>query len=178
MTEKKDFKPDKEIISKIQSDDENTNLAVIELMRTSGRKEYIPYLIDLAGSTNYETVYSEVFKLLDELKSKDSVVPLISAIQNNKYKKIRKKLVESCWQNGLNYSQHLSVFTELLLYETDEISFEAFTVIENMEYMPQDSILKEEIEKLKSHLTGKDSPRQYFIKETISILNQVLNQKD
>ncbi|NQU87166.1 MAG: hypothetical protein HQ541_15530 [Mariniphaga sp.] len=178
MEKNKSFKVNNEIIRQLQSDDEKINLTVIDKMRSSGKIGYIPYLIELANSTNFDTVHSSVFNLLNELKEKGATNYLCEAIRDNQFKTIRKKLVEACWQNGLNFAQHLSLFTDLLIHESDEISFEAFTVIENMEYMPQNSILENEIEKLKSHLTGTDDPRQYFIKEAIITITKVLNQKN
>jgi hypothetical protein len=174
MEDNKSFKPDKEILGKIQSDDENTNLSIIEKLRINGKAGYLPYLIGLANSTNYPSVNMAVFGLLNELKNKDAIPFLVEAIGDKKNKPFLKKLVESCWENGLNYSQYLPVFTDLLIFENDEISFEAFTVIENLEYMPDDAILQKEIRKLEGHLDSVNESRKYFLNEAIKIISAVI----
>jgi hypothetical protein len=98
----------------------------------------------------------------------------MEAIANGKNQRILRDLIESCWQNGLNYSQYLSIFTSLLSHGSDEIAFEAFTVIENLEYMPSDQVINEEIVHLEHHLGEATETRKYFINEAISILKNAL----
>lgn len=173
MEQKKVFKPDKEILRQIQLDNETINLSVINRLRVAGRVEYLPYLITLARTTSYETVGSAVFKLLDDLKVKKAVPYLIEAIRDEKDKAILQKLVEACWQNGLSYEQYLPVFTDLLIHESDEISLEAFTVIENMQYKPDTLIVSKEIEKIRKYLPGAEERRKYFLNEAIKILYEI-----
>jgi hypothetical protein len=174
MEENKSFKPDKEILGKIQSEEENNNLSIIEKLRINGKAGYLPYLINLANITQHSSVKAAIFGLLNELKNKDAIPFLVEAIGDKKNKSILKKLVESCWENGLNYSQYLPVFIDLLIFENDEISFEAFTVIENLEYMPDDTILRKEIRKLEGHLDSVNETRKYFLNEAIKIISAVI----
>lgn len=174
MEEKKPFKPDPEIIGMLESGNEGLNLAVVERLRESGKAGYLPLLISLAKSTAHPMVRKSVFALLNELKSKDSIPFLMEAVTDEANQTILRELIESCWQNGLNYSQYLPVFTGLLSHGSDEIAFEAFTVIENLEYLPSDQIIKEEILHLQHHLDGASETRRYFINEAIGILKNTL----
>jgi hypothetical protein len=168
----KTFKPDKEVISQIESGDESKNLAVIEKLRSSGKAGYIPYLIDLAGTTPHPAVSLAVFSLLNDLKDKSAAPFVIESISDGKHKPILKKLVESCWQNRLDYSRFLPVFIDLLLAESEEISFEAFTVIENMAFSPDEDTLKKEVGKIENLMETASENRRYFLSETIKILTQ------
>lgn len=146
-------------------------------MRSEGKSGYLPYLFELATTTTKSgQVKNEVFKLLNDLKDNDATFFLAKAIDDDKYSSIRKELVEACWQNGLNYSGYLPLFTKLVIHGTDEVSFEAFTVIDNMKYMPGNSILEEEIKKIKKHIADAHGTRNYFLNETIGILSNALNQ--
>ena len=170
------FKPDKGIITKLQSRNEAVNLMVLEEMSALGRVEYLPHIINLAVETKFEAVKNAVFNLLNQIKDNGAVSFLAEAIVDEKNRPVKKHLIEACWQNGLNYAQYLPLFTGILIHDSDENSFEAFTVIENLDYMPGDSIIKDEIKKIQSHMNSCGSTRQYFLTEAIKILEGVLNQ--
>lgn len=178
MKENTKFKPDTIIISQLQSTIEAKNLETIEKLTSAGRVEYLPYLINLAGTTESDSVRAAIYTLLNQLKDKRAVTYLADAISDKKLNSVRKKLVEACWQNGLNFAPFLPLFIDLLIHETDEIAFEAFTLIENMEYMPGDSVLKAEIQKLQLHIDSAGNTRQYFLREAIQILSAVLTQEN
>jgi len=175
MAEDKKFKPDKTILSRIQSHDEAVNLAVIDQLRNVGKAGYLPYLVRLARLTPHQTVHVAVFRLLNDLKNQSAAPFIADAIRDETNRPILKKLVESCWQNRLDFSQHLHLFTDLLIHETDEISFEAFTVIENMETMPGDTALKKEVGRLEKHLGPAGETRKYFIREAIKAISSVMD---
>ncbi|MDP3434327.1 MAG: hypothetical protein Q8T04_15375, partial [Bacteroidota bacterium] len=82
------------------------------------------------------------------LKDKDSVPLLIEAIQNQKYAPELKLLVSGCWENGLNYTNYLSLFVDLLIRQDFPVAFEAYTVITNMETTIDQAKIDTEIEKL------------------------------
>jgi hypothetical protein len=173
MEGNKTFKPNAEILGQIGSGDENTNLLVIEKLRVKGKAGYLPYLIMLARTTKHPNVSRAVFNLLDDIKDKHAIPYIIEAIHDEKNKYILKNLVESCWQNGMDFSQFLPVFTELIVGGSDEVSFEAFTVVENMELLPSEEIIKEEVIKLENSLESANDSRSYFLKEAIKILTVI-----
>jgi|WetSurMetagenome_2_1015567.scaffolds.fasta_scaffold111143_1 hypothetical protein len=173
MEGNKTFKPDQEILGQLESDDENTNLLVIEKLRIKGKSGYLPYLIMLARTTNHSTVRHAIFNLLDDIKDKGAIPFIIEAIRDEKNKYILKNLVESCWQNGLDFSQFLPIFTDLLIGGSEEVSFEAFTVVENMELLPGEEIIRKEVLKIENHMEVASEARKYFLKEAIKILTLV-----
>ena len=59
-----------------------------------------------------------------------------------------KRLLTACWQNGLDFSTFLPVFIDLIIHEDWEIAFEAFTVIDNLEFLPSHEIIKISVGKI------------------------------
>jgi len=163
---------EKELIRLLQSGNESQNLSAIVEIKESGKPAILPVLIELANSTGHDSVRNEIFGLLGQLKSNESVSFLVEAIRDDKFLPIRKKLVETCWQNGLDYSSFLSDFIGLVINGTDEISFEAFTVIDNLEYLPSEEIINNLVVRLESELPGVGETRRYFLQETIKIITQ------
>ncbi|NOY96429.1 MAG: HEAT repeat domain-containing protein [Chlorobi bacterium] len=158
------------IINGLRSDKEQENFSAIHKLRDSGKPEYIPHIIDLLCHTRHSTIKAEIYKLLSELKQNASVPYLIEAILDDKNTPVRRGIIETCWQNGLKYAQYLPVFIDLIISEDDQVAFEAFTVIENMEYIPEKEIVAEQIEKANQHLGEVSETKQYFLNEIIKFL--------
>ncbi len=178
MGESKKFTPDKEIIKQLQSGNEKTILSVVENLMSSGKAGYLPYLIELAHATRFDNVKSQIFRLLNQLKHKKAATYLADAIRNEQYLSIRKELVEACWQNGLDYTRYFSLFTDLMIHESEEISFEAFTVIENMGHMPENNLIRKETAKIKSHLHETKGRKRYVLDETLNMMENFLTHED
>ena len=55
-------------------------------------------------------------------------------------------LIAACWETGLDFSKDYLVFIELIGHENFLVSFEAFTVIQEMEAEIDESYLKTALE--------------------------------
>lgn len=142
----------------------------IEKISNEGNRLYLPLLFDLLNSLPEQEVETEIMKLLGAVKDKESVNSFMRAIEDEKYKSIRKKLISACWQNGLDFSNFTPVFIDLIISEDWEVAFEAFTVIDNLEYMPGveiQSISKQKIEAVLPSATGQ---LKYFLTEILAKL--------
>ena len=117
-------------------------LATVESLREKGNKEYLPMLFDILISAPEAEVQNAILKLLGTVKDKETIPIFIEVLQNEKYKSIRKEIITTCWQNGLDFSMYMSVFVDLVITESWEIAFEAFTVIENLEHFPPEEEYK------------------------------------
>lgn len=93
------------------------------------------------------------------------------AIENDKYKSIRKEILTACWQNGLDFSAFLPVFIDFIIREDWEIAFEAFTVIDNLEYLPGAEIIIISIAKINEALPTATNQNKYFLNEILVKLN-------
>jgi HEAT repeat protein len=148
MTEFQQGKIQPAIIAKLNSGNESEILHAIDKIRVSGKPEYLPYLMPLLNKTSPVIVKDMALELLGDLKDPKAIPYLIDAINNEDLILCRKELVACCWQNGLDFSIQLPFFVDLVINNEFEIAFEAFTVIENLEFFPSEEIRLSEIHKI------------------------------
>jgi hypothetical protein len=142
-------------------------ISALEAIQKKGNKLYIPILFDLLNSSPEPEISAEIKNLLGTVKDKESVNSFLRAIEDDKYKSIRKEILTACWQNGLDFSTFLPVFIDLIINEEWEIAFEAFTIIDNLEYLPSQEIVKISVEKIMKVLPFANEQNKYFLNEIL-----------
>lgn len=160
-------KIDEQIKKNLFSANTEVVISAIESIQRKGNKLYLPILFDLLNSSPEPEIESEIKNLLGTVKDKESVNSFLRAIEDDKYKPIRKELLTACWQNGLDFSTFLPVFIDLIIHEDWETAFEAFTVIDNLEYLPSQEIIKISIDKINKALPFTNEQNKYFLKEIL-----------
>ena len=142
----------------------------IEKISNEGNRFYLPLLFDLLNTSPEHDVEVEITKLLGSVKDKESVNSFMRAIENEKYNAIRKTLISSCWQNGLDFSNFMPVFIDLIINDEWEVAFEAFTLIDNLEYLPDEDILSVSKQKIEDELPSATGQIKYFLTEILAKL--------
>lgn len=170
MNVSKKTKTDPSVVASLNSGKEELVLQTIKILHDSGNPLYIPYLTNLLGDTGFETVRESIYSLLGELKNKESVTYLVEAIRNNDLAPFRQQLVASCWQNGLDFSAYLLFFTDLVISEPWEIGFEAFTVIENLEHLPEREVIEAAVSKINIALPTSADKKEYLLNGLLTLL--------
>ncbi len=160
-------KIDSVIRDRLFSADPEVVLAAIESLKEKGNSEYLPILFELLLAGAETEVRTSILKLLGTVKDKETIPVFVAALQNTKFKSIRKEMITACWQNGLDFSAHMAVFADLVIEETWEVAFEAFTVIENLEHFPPEEELKNIRLKIAGALKTADAQKQYFLEEIL-----------
>lgn len=145
-------------------------ISAIELIKAKGNKLYIPMLFDLLNSSPEPEIETEIKNLLGTVKDKTAVNSFMRAIEDEKYRAIRKIILTACWQNGLDYSTFLPVFIDLVIQEDWETAFEAFTVIDNLEFLPGAEIINFSIKKINDALPNVPEQQKYFLNEILAKL--------
>lgn len=150
----------------------NTKVAIsaINSVKEKGNKLYIPILFDLLNSNPGKEVEDEIIKLLATIKDKETITNFIQAIENKKYRPILKSILAVCWQNGLDFSESLPLFVDKIINEDWEIAFEAFTIIDNLEFLPSQEIINKTIIKTEAALENTNGQKDYLLQE---ILNKI-----
>jgi hypothetical protein len=161
-------KTEQKLRNELFSPDPEKVLLAINKIREVGNREILPALFDLLLSNPAKEVESEIEAVLGTVKDKNTVALFTGALGNPKYKSITKILLVACWQNGLDFSPFLPVFVDLVITEEWEIAFEAFTVIENMEFLPEDKIITEAEVKINKALPNATGQKEYFLKEILA----------
>jgi hypothetical protein len=145
-------------------------ISALEAIQRKGNKLYLPMIFDLLNSSPEPEIGTEIKNLLGTVKDKESVNSFLRAIEDDKYKHIRKELLTACWQNGLDFSTFLPVFIDLIIHEDWETAFEAFTVIDNLEFLPGPEIIKISVGKITKALPSANDQNKYFLNEILAKL--------
>ncbi len=167
ISKMKQEKIDEQIKKNLFSTNASDVILAIETIERKGNKLYLPMLFDLLNSFPEPEIETEIKNLLCTIKDKESVNSYVRAIEDDKYKPIRKLILTACWQNGLDFSTFLPVFIDLIINEDWEIAFEAFTVIDNLEFLPNAEIIKISVDKINHALPNVNEQNRYFLNEIL-----------
>jgi hypothetical protein len=157
MTTENSKKLNPNTIRILQSEDTLLVKGAIEELRENGNAGYLPVLIELLHTTSDDGIKKSIINLLSELKHHEAIPLLIGAIQDKQYANELSFIVSACWENGLDYSEYLSVFVDLVLGKDFRVAFEAYTVITNMTGKIPNAVLEAESRKIKETLRNTDN---------------------
>jgi hypothetical protein len=161
------------IISGLKSTDSKVVTNSIKQLREEGKPEDIQILLDVMVSKSEPEIQSSIHNFLADLKNQKAGQFIVDAIQNQKYSAIRKQLISICWESSVKFSNHISVFVDLLIESDFETAFEAFTVIENL----TDKISEEgkliEMAKLKDAISNVSADKKGMLHEAMHIIEQL-----
>lgn len=163
----KQEKIDEQIKKNLFSANTSVVVSAIETIERKGNKLYLPLVFDLLNSFPETEVETEIKNLLGTVKDKEVVNSFMRAIEDDKYKAIRKSILTACWQNGLDFSTFLPVFIDVIINEEWETAFEAFTVIDNFEFLPGAEIIKISVDKINLALPNLQEQKRYFLNEIL-----------
>ena len=163
-------KADTNTINRLHSGNPATALKVIDELRESGNAAYIPYLVELLHVTDNIEIKQNISKLFAELKHRDAVPLLIDAIKNEKYTGERGRLVSACWENGLDYSDNLPLFVDMVINNELVVAFEAYTVITNMSGRIPAAVIERENRKIKEAMIQADEQKKELLHDLMHFL--------
>lgn len=146
----------KDIEAQLQAKETKEILETLKDIRQTGHAYILPLIFKLINTNPNQQIHEEVFQMLGQVKEQDCVNYLVEEIKSGNSKHNITRLIATCWQSGLDYSQFLDVFVQQFVHEDYVTAIEAFTVIE--EWMHNAS--QEHIEKCIS-----------LLKEQISIIS-------
>ena len=162
-----------QILANLKSSDPEFVLETIENIRESGNPLILEGLCDLLHETPFHEIKKSILNLLSELKNKESIPHLIAAIKNKKYKNEQIDLIACCWQNGLSYNEYLPFFVDLVIHEEFLVSFEAFTVIENLYGQIEEETIEDEIIKINIALRNATDEKAYLLNGLLSLIRDI-----
>ena len=153
------------------SADTKTVIAAINQIKQKGNKLYLPILFDLLNAKPETEIETEIKSLLETVKDKAAVSFFMLAFADEKYRPIWKTVLATCWQNGLDFSDYSVTFVQLIIQEEWEIAFEAFTIIDNFEFLPEQKILTECKNLISNAMENADEQKKYFLQEILTKFN-------
>lgn len=99
-------------------------------IRKTGKPNIIPLVASLLEKHDGDGIEKIVLEILSQLKDKECVPYVIESVKKKNSDLIKKKLIMTCWQSGLDYSEYIVIFAQEFLKGSYETAIEAFTVIE------------------------------------------------
>jgi hypothetical protein len=159
-----------DLLKNLQSANLLKVIGTLEELRISGKVTDIPVLIELLHGSQNPEIKMKVTGLLANLKERDAIPVIMEAIQNQKYAPELKELVASCWGNGLDYSNYLSIFTGLLIESDFLVAFEAYTVITNMTTQVEQAKIDIEIARLENAMVASSEQKKPLLLDVIDFL--------
>lgn len=161
------------ILKGLQSADSLKVIATLEELRVSGKVSDIPVLIELLHLTQNPEIKTRITNLFANLKESDAIPLIIDAIQNQKYAPELKELISSCWGNGLDYSNYLSLFIDLLIASDFLVAFEAYTVIMNTTATIDQAKIDMEIDRLEQAFHTTTDQKKALMLDVIDFLPSI-----
>ena len=119
-----------EIASKLQSKNTTTILDTLKELRHTGSPKHIPLIIALINEKTLPEIREAVHRFIGDLKNQEVVPILVGEIEKRDLGEDLTRMLADCWGSGLNFSNHIPVFTEIFIEGNYQTSLEAFTIIE------------------------------------------------
>ena len=163
----------KNILEGLQSADSLKVIETLEELRVSGKVTDIPLLIELLHLSSDSEIKAKITDLFANLKESDAIPLIVEAIQNQKYAPELKELVASCWENGLDYSNYLTLFVDLLIDSEFLVAFEAYTVIVNMTAKIDQVKIDVEIDRLEEAMKIATDQKKALMLDVIDFLPSI-----
>lgn len=121
------------------------------------------------NSTNY-SVRELIKEFMNDIRNQASCIEVIEEIKKNYKAETLQMLASSCWQSGLDYSDHCEEFAGLFLAGDYMTALECFTVIEaSVQKIPgkkKEAIIK----KIREAMPGVTGEKTALAIELISVL--------
>lgn len=122
----------KDALSKLKTGKSEVIISGINDLRESGNLDHISPVIEVLKHCPIEEVHNEVMHFLFDLKNPEAIRIIINYINDPDYAEFQRLLVSACWEANIDCSSYLNYFVDLAIVSDYVISFEALTVIENM----------------------------------------------
>jgi hypothetical protein len=132
----------------------------------------VSLLADFYDKTKDEGLKLLVLEFFNDMKERScraEVIESIAAVSNPASKAM---LVSSCWQSGLDYSDHAVALAGIFILSDYITSLECFTVLETCSGLISSTDKSVIITRLKDEIDTYDTVKQQLARELIAILRE------
>jgi hypothetical protein len=124
---------------------------------------------DNTEDEDIKLIIKDFFNDMKELSGRSEVIEAISSVKQPSSKAM---LACSCWQSGLDYSDHAIALAEQFMAGDYLISLECFTVLDTCSRMINEADRSAIIERLEDASSKYDTAKQQLTLELINILKE------
>jgi len=133
-----------------------------------GAISLLAHFYDKTGDEGIKLLITAFFNDMKERSCRAAVIESIDSVSKPASKAM---LASSCWQSGLDYSDHAIALAEIFIKSDYMTSLECFTVLETCSGMISDTDKSEIIGRLRNETDSYDTVKQLLAKELITVLN-------
>lgn len=163
-----------QIMIDLGSDNEDTVLKAVKKTRSKGTEQIIPTLFKTFTETGSERVKKEITELLSELKSSQVVEALIDQLSLED-ESGRRLALTAIWSSGLDANDFVDEIVQAAIRGSFMESFEALTIIENLEPPFEEEVILNSQLMLKQYFTEERTTEKDDVLRTITALINNIN---
>jgi hypothetical protein len=161
------------LLSGLNSPDENVVAETLQQMRVKGNVNLLPAVFNLFFSRRMENINEELISFINDIKNPEAVPLFMDAVKTFHGNQGYSDLISACWQCGLDFSEYIDQFIELVMEEDYYTSVEAFSVIEENVTNLSSQQRTSRIEFIRSKLELLSPEKKLLLNELISLLSNV-----
>jgi hypothetical protein len=120
----------------LSTDDAQVLTALTRIEQEGDAKAIRPLLTALAR-TSAPAVQQRISNLLFQVKADDAVQELLAALEEPALLDVRRTVLATFWNAGLDVREHLDRFITLAIEGDAQECFECLTIVENQEIWPE-----------------------------------------
>ncbi|QZT37116.1 HEAT repeat domain-containing protein [Halosquirtibacter xylanolyticus] len=162
-----------EVVALLQSGHQERISETIAMLREHGDSSSLPEVIQVLNDTQDPFVVKSILGLLADVKRTDAIPYIIDGIKHAPNAELQRNLVSICWENGMDFCSHISLFVDLVLKRDFLVAFEAFTVIENMEGVVDDAEKQRLVSLIESQLVDVSPEKEGLLLDLIQIIPNI-----
>lgn len=152
----------------------NEILSTLNEIKQNGKANILPLLFETLLRNDDKEVHDEIFKILGQLKDKESVRYIMEEINSEHSTPYIESLLTTCWQSGLDYSAHIELFAKQFIVGSYQASIEAFTVIEEWIHNSSDETKNRCLELLRQSVADINEQKKPLYVELIKLVESYL----
>lgn len=119
-------------LQKLENETDDQIQSTLHYYRENGDIELLPNVLELLASDRSDMVKETIIELCGDIKTQEAANIAFDYMAQTKNANIRKALLSSLWQAGIDISDRAEKIVEIMLACTDfETTFDAFTLLEN-----------------------------------------------
>ncbi len=157
----------------LSEDDAQVLTALARVEEQGDARAIRPLLTALARSRDAK-VQQRITDMLYQIKVKDAVPELMAALDEPTLLDVRRTVLATFWNAGLDVRDHLERFLDLALEGDAEECFECLTVIENQEIWPEKAARLGLAKARKAATAETDAYKAAMLNDLVAVLEERL----
>ncbi len=159
----------------LYSADKKSIKEALNVLRDNGNVRILSDILKIYKAYKGTELGSIIYNFLVDLKSSDAVPVIIDAIDDVELKSIRIDLLNLCWQSSLDFYPYFEKFVDIFINAELLEAFEAFTIIEYLEFFDANDLIYANIEKLEQNIDKISADKKELLVDLVNILRNKLS---